>query len=197
MKEPLISQISLSLRILLYHFTKCAMSQSAWARCLGSYRSTLKDLEPIVFVLKKIKPTFDPEEGPEPPQRPFCITPMDDWQDMQVWLPLQVSGRSTISKKGDPQPKATTQMLRKYSQKRGCLQQCFGLSLLQRLVDGKREMQASPPLGHDWASGTVSSHSLSSVASSSDTTSIFPPLSYRPRMRTPPSRGDRSAAHLP
>ena len=103
MKEPLISQISLSLRILLYHFRKCAMSQTAWARCLGSYRGTLKDLEPIVIVLKKIKPSFDPEEEPELPQRPACITPVEDWMGMQALAPIPGFWKvNHWQKKGDP-----------------------------------------------------------------------------------------------
>ena len=87
MKEALYSQISLSFRILLYHFRKCAMSQHAWARCIGSYRGTLKDLEPIVVILRKIRPSFDPEEEAEPGPRPSYASRLENLQDLQALAP--------------------------------------------------------------------------------------------------------------
>ena len=101
MKEALYSQISLSFRILLYHFRKCAMSQHAWARCIGSYRGTLKDLEPIVEILRKSRPSFDPEEEPEPSPRPVYATRLD----AQALAPIPGFWQVRHTKMGTPKCK--------------------------------------------------------------------------------------------
>ena len=65
MRDDLFGQISLSFRILLYHFKKCAEKKTNWQRCLGSYKENIEKLEPVVDILRKIKPSIDDEQDEE------------------------------------------------------------------------------------------------------------------------------------
>ena len=53
--DILFGQISLSFRLVLFHYKKCAREAGAWQTCKNVYKGE-KDLEPVFMVLSKIEP---------------------------------------------------------------------------------------------------------------------------------------------
>ena len=57
--DLLYGQISLSFRLVLFHFKKCSQEIGAWQTCKNMYKGDL-DLEPITTILNKIEPDEEP-----------------------------------------------------------------------------------------------------------------------------------------
>ena len=87
MQEGLWNQASLSIRVLLSHFRKCAQHPEAWATA----KRKLKDanLEGVEAVLKKIPMVDDEgEEGAEQNTRQPPVRARVDWMGLQQRAPI-------------------------------------------------------------------------------------------------------------